>query len=271
MATHVQSSIVERSGIAIGRITLDRPEKKNALTPEMLDEVAAAVERMTSSSPSSGDPRVGAIVLDGNGAAFCAGFDLTLCRESSDALAVLLAGLSRVVRVLRRCGAGKSGGGGVGGGVPVIGAVHGAALAGGCALLGGMDYVISHTDAKIGYPVVRLGISPAVSASFLRMAIGDGRTRERMLDSTLVSGWDAARMGLVHECLEDAGKVRERAMVFAEQIALKPRPAIAATKALLNELDGSNRDDPADAALNTSLGLVGSAEERARLAHLWKN
>ncbi len=204
----------------------------------------------------SADRNVGAIVLEGNGAAFCAGFDLTLCRENSDALDRLLTGLSGAIRVLRRCE------------VPVVLAAHGAAIAGGCALLGGADVVVTHHEAKIGYPVVRLGISPAVSAPFLRQSVGDGKTRERMLDTSLVSGWEAYRMGLAHECIEDVGKVRDRAVAIAEQLASKPRWGMAATKKWMGEIDGSFGADSAR-GLDVSLSLVGSAEERERLAALW--
>ena len=246
----IRTATKHSQGGPIGVITLDRPDKKNALTPDMLGGLLAAIAEVRHTS---------AIVLEGNGAAFCAGFDLTLCRENSDALTVLLTSLSAAIRALRLCEA------------PVVIAAHGAAIAGGCALLGGADYVITHSEAKIGYPVVRLGISPAVSAPFLRQSIGDGRARERLLDSTLITGWDALRLGLAHECLEDAGKVRDRAMAVAEQFAAKPRWGMAATKRWLNEVDGSDRSELADRALATSLALVGTPEERERLSALWKN
>jgi methylglutaconyl-CoA hydratase len=247
----IHISTKDNAGVRVGRITLDRAEKKNALTPLMIDGIVVGVRQLV------GDAKVGAIVLEGNGAAFCSGFDLTLCRENSDALKELLTGLSGAIRALRRCE------------VPVVLAAHGAAIAGGCALLGGADVVVTHHEAKIGYPVVRLGISPAVSAPFLRQSVGDGKTRERMLDSGLVSGWEAFRMGLAHECLEDAGKVRDRAMVIAEQLAGKPRWGVRATKRWMNEVDGSDEDEWADRALGVSMGLVGSGEERERLAALW--
>ncbi|MBY0260921.1 MAG: enoyl-CoA hydratase/isomerase family protein [Phycisphaerales bacterium] len=253
----VLSEMIERAGVRVGRITLNRPEKKNALTPEMLVAVHAAV--IAQSGSGEGGEAIGALVVDGHGAAFCSGFDLSLCRENSDALAELLSRLSAVVRVLKACPC------------PVVIAAHGAAIAGGCALLGGADVVVSHTDAKIGYPVVRLGISPAVSAPFLRLNVGDGRARERLLDPTLISGWEAARLGLVHECLEDAGKVRDRALAIAVGLASKPGPAMRATKALLNEIEGALDPARADAALAASLSLVGSAEERERLVALWKS
>jgi enoyl-CoA hydratase/carnithine racemase len=242
----------DAAGATIGRITLDRAEKKNALTSEMISGITAGVEDLAS------NPAVGAIVLEGNGAAFCAGFDLTLCRENSDALRELLSGLSEAIRALRRCD------------LPVVIAAHGAAIAGGCALLGGADVVVTHNEAKIGYPVVRLGISPAVSVPFLRQSVGDGRARERLLDSSLVAGWDAFRMGLAHECLEDAGKVRDRAAAIAVQLASKPRWGLAATKRWMNQLDGSAENEWPDRALAASMGLVGSVEERERLSALWK-
>jgi enoyl-CoA hydratase/carnithine racemase len=232
------------------RVVLDRPEKKNALTPAMLDRLVIAADLATEAR---------AIVIEGEGAAFCSGFDLTLCKENSVALGVLLEGLSKAVRAFRRAEA------------PVIVAAHGAALAGGCALLGVGDIVVTHTDAKIGYPVVRLGISPAVNIPFLRLAIGDGHARERTLDSTLISGWEAFQIGLAHECIEDAGKVRARAMAIAEQLAAKPRWGMAATKRWMNEVDGSASDDWAERGLAASMSLVGTAEERERLGALWKS
>lgn len=248
----------EHAGTRIGRITIDRPDKKNALTPAMLDQLREHLRTFDGGATLSGSsPAVGAIVLDGAGAAFCSGFDLSLCRDNSDALGLLLDGLAQVIRTMRECAA------------PIVLAAHGAAIAGGCALLGGADVVITHHEAKIGYPVVRLGISPAVSGPWLAQGVGFGRARELLLNPTLITGWDAYRIGLAHECIEDAGKVRDRAMAVAEQLASKPRCGVVATKRWLNELTRAN--DAVDLALHTSLTLVGSPEERERLAALWKS
>lgn len=252
----VNATVHEMRGTSVGRITFDRADKKNALTPEMIH---AAIDAVRSFSSPGQAMSIGAIVLDGHGAAFCSGFDLTLCKDNSDALRPLLTGLSDLVRALRRAP------------VPVVIAAHGAALAGGCALLGGGDVVVSHHDAKIGYPVVRLGISPAVSAPFLAHSIGHGNARERLLDSTLISGWQAFKRGLVHECLDDAGRVRDHALALAHALASKPRAGMIATKAWINQLDGSALDHDADRALAASLSLVGSLDERQRLTKLWKN
>lgn len=227
-------------------LTLARPEKKNALTPSMLAALASAV----SGASAQG---VACVLIEGEGAALCAGFDLSLCRTDDAALGALLNGLSAVIAELRACP------------LPVVIAAHGSAIAGGCALLAGADIVITHTDCKLGYPVVKLGISPAVSAPTLRQSIGDGSARERLLGGDLFSGWDALRLGLAHECLPDAGKVRDRALAVARTLALKPVSGMRATKALLNQIDS-----PAlDAGLNASLAIVNSPEQRARLAELW--
>lgn len=239
-------------------ITLARADKKNAMTPPMLADLKSAIDDAARAAQSSSPRSVGAVVLEGEGAAFCAGFDLTLCKETSDAIRDNLLGLSAVIRSMRACPA------------PIVIAAHGAALAGGCALLCAADMVVTHHDAKLGYPVVRLGISPAISAPFLNAAVGFGRARERLLSTHLISGWDACRMGLAHECIEDAGKVRDRALALAHTLAAKPAPAMHATKRWLAEIDAAASTRDVDSALAASLALVGSPEERARLEELWK-
>lgn len=236
-------------GVAL--VVLDRPEKRNALTPDMLRNLAGAAERAHGAG-------AGALVLAGEGPVFCSGFDLSLCRGDSGAMAELLTTLSRAIRALRGLT------------TPVVCAAHGGAVAGGCALLGGCDIVVTDRAAKLGYPVVRLGVSPAVTTPTLRMALGDGHTRERTLSPELVGGEEAVRIGLAHECVETAQRVRERALEIGASLAAKPRHSMAATKRWLNELDGSNDGDALDRALGASLALAGGEEERGRLAALWK-
>lgn len=235
---------------SIATIALARPEKKNALTPAMLTEFTRAIAGI--------DPAAKALLIHGDGDAFCSGFDLSLCRDNSDALRDLLSGLSAAIAALRSLP------------IPVVMAVHGAAIAGGCALLGGADIVITHADAKLGYPVVKLGISPAVSMPFLVPAVGPAHARARALDSSLISGAEAYRIGLAHECVPVATDVLPLARNVAEELAAKPSVGLKATKAWLNELDGTMNSGRAARGLSTSLSLVGSAEERERLAELWK-
>lgn len=227
-------------------IWLDRPEKKNALTPGMLDDLCSALTQAGTHAT--------VVVLAGKGDALCAGFDLTLCRDNSDALKHLLSGLSRAIRLMRDLPC------------PVVIAAHGAAIAGGCALLGGADVVVTHESCKLGYPVLRLGISPAVSTPFFAAAIGHGRARERQLSGQLFTGGQAMEWGLAHAMASTPEQVIEEACIIADQLACKPSAGLTATKQWLNELSPCSQ---ARAALETSLSLVGGAEERSRLSALW--
>lgn len=240
---------VENDG-TLTRITLARGEKRNALTPDMLDALCAAFE---------GVPRAcRAVLLSGEGPAFCAGFDLKLCAAdpSGATMRRLLTGLSRCVRAMRALDA------------PVVLAVHGAAVAGGCALLGGADITVADRSTKLGYPVLRIGVSPAVSAPFLTATVADGPARARMLDTDLITADHALRIGLVHELVNGADAATARALDIARHLAAKPGVGVGATKSLLNRL-AAPRTDWGEEALNASLSLTGSDEERQRLAALW--
>lgn len=242
---------VERHGAggAVAVITIDRTDKRNALTPDMARSLADCAGRLRESGAR-------AAVLAGAGATFCAGFDLSICKADTLATADLLRSLAAAVRALRRLP------------VPVVAAAQGAAIAGGCALVSACDIVVTDRAAKFGYPVVRIGLSPAVSAPTVLMALAAGRTRERMLDPGLITGEEAFRIGLAHECLDAPEAVTPRALAIADSLAAKPAHSLATTKLWLNELDGSDDDATLDAALRASLSLTGGAEERERLLAL---
>ncbi len=241
---------VELNG-AVASVILDRPEKRNALTPEMLASLISGVSQVRATAA-----RV--IVLRGEGSVFCAGFDLTLCQGHPDGSVMrsLLSGLSEAIEALRSQPR------------PVVIAAHGAAVAGGCALLGAGDVVVTNDEARLGYPVVRLGVSPAVSAPFLRLRTGDGAARERLLDPSVISGKEAARIGLVSKSVATAGEVAALAMEEARSMAAKPPTAIAATRGLIEEIEGAR--DRAWRALGVSLSLTGKDEERRLLPAVWE-
>lgn len=232
-------------------IIFDRPEKRNALTPAMLESLLEHVRALDS------DPSCRAILLAGEGSTFCAGFDLSLCKENSDALAAMLRGLAEAIRALRETNK------------PVVIAAQGAAIAGGCALLAAADLVVTHQSAKLGYPVVRLGISPAVNAPALCAAVGPRAARLRLLDPEVFTGLDALHIGLAHLCVDLPEDTIPRAQIVAAQLAAKPPAALAATKSWLREVEQTLRGDHAQQALDASLALVGSTEERERLTALW--
>lgn len=235
------------SGVHI--IELARAEKRNAMLPEMLNELKHAID-------SAQDAL--AITLIGQGKTFCAGFDLKACAQdqSGDTMRSLLSGLSDCVRAMREHPA-----------LVVLG-VHGAAVAGGCALLGGADVIVADRNAKLGYPVVKIGVSPAVSSPYMLASMRPGVVRARLLDTDLIDGTQALGLGMVHELCEDPGDVGRRAIEIAELLASKPGSGCRATKHWLNEICGVT-DEHAFAGLNASLELSGNEEERERLAALW--
>ncbi len=236
---------------AVWVITLDRADRRNALTPEMLAELDRAIQETP--------PHACAILLTGAGAMMCSGFDLKRCMEEPGTLESLLRGLSAIVAKLRWQQP-----------LPGVIAAQGGAIAGGCALLGAGDLVVADEHAKIGYPVTPLGMSPAVSAAFLRLCVSDGKARERMLDPAIISGKEAARIGLVHECVESPEHVLPKAMELAASLAAKPRDAIRETRCWMREVEtalGSRaQGQDATRALEASLSIIESPEQRERLA-----
>lgn len=230
-----------------GELVLDRHDRRNALTPDMLTAMAALIERHAA--------RHAPLLLRGEGRCLCAGFDLSLCKGGNgDAiLDALLVGLDAVVRAMRAHAQ------------PVVVCAHGAAIAGGCALLGGGDVVVTNKDAKLGYPVITLGISPAVSIPFMRLAAGDGVARERTLDPKVITAAEAHAAGLTHECLDTPEEALVRTRAIAAEFAAKPPGALAATKRYLNEITGP----VTHAGIDTSRELVGSAEQRELLPRAW--
>lgn len=250
----IEATTIPIEGDAIAgqilRVMFNRPESRNALLPEMLDRferLLSTIQRPTS-----------ALLIGGYGAAFCAGFDLTKCRDdpAGETLHALLAGLARCVSRLHELP------------IPVVIAAQGAAIAGGCALLGGADMVVSNRDAKLGYPVVSLGISPAVSAPYLMAHIGAGPCRGRLLDPRLISGMDAHRIGLVSHLVEGPNEVLPEAFALATKLAQSPPESMSVTRRWLRELGGPAA---ARAALGAevSLGLVNSEEQRQLLPRAW--
>lgn len=236
----------------VAHLVLDRPDKRNALTPEMLASLISGVTQIEA-TPA----RV--LLLRGEGSVFCAGFDLTLCRDHPDGAMMrsLLSGLSEAIRSLRSQRR------------PVVIAAHGAAVAGGCALLGAGDVVITNDQARLGYPVVRLGVSPAVSAPFLRLRTAGGAARERLLDPSVITGKEAQRIGLVSRSVATPAEVHESALAEARALAEKPPTAMAATRRLIEEIEDVR--ETGWRALAVSLSLTGKDEERRLLPSVWES
>ena len=151
----------------------------------------------------------------------------------------------------------------------VVAAVQGAALAGGCALLSACDFVFVAPDATLGYPVHRIGVSPAVTIPTLRLAAGDGPARALLMSGRLIDGREAVRIGLASHLAESSATLHDEATAFCRALAEKGPNALRATKAWLNELDGSLDDAPFDRAAIASASLADGDEAVAMLRAFW--
>jgi methylglutaconyl-CoA hydratase len=236
-------------GIAL--VELNRPEKRNALSNELivrLNKVLIDLEQ---------DSALRVVILGGSGPSFCAGMDLQGVLDDAQAMAGMLMGFSEAMRRLRRLP------------VPVIARVQGAAIGGGCGLCVVADFAITHPEARLGYPEVSLGVSPAVVAPWLIKRIGAGPAREMLLSGGTMNGEDALHRGLVSSvCALD--ELEESALALAQKLTSGGQHAIAVTKQWLNELDGSMEDAPCIRAAELSAEVITSEEARQRLKAVMK-
>lgn len=234
---------------AVTVILLSRVEKRNAMTPAMLDELLEAIDLAAANAR--------AVVLSGDGPIFCGGFDLKLCHQTPGTLKQLLTKLAACIQRLRALD------------IPVIIAAQGGAIAGAAAFLSACDFAISNRDATIGYPVVPLGISPAVSAPTLAQRAGKGNARRLQLDPGLISGEEAARLGLIDICCDIREDVLPRALRLARELINKPAHAYAATKLLLREIEELSGSAWSEEGLKASLKLADNPDQQARLNAIW--
>ena len=234
----------------VATITLNRGDKANALSREMIDALSVAVSAVATRCAPAGDVRV--VVIAGAGKAFCAGMDLRGVMDDPVAMGDMLRGLSRASRALRRLP------------VPTIARVQGAAVGGGCGLMVVTDFAVTHPEAKVGYPEVDLGICPAVVAPWLIKKIGAGRARAMLLAGGTLSGQQGFDAGLAtHLCAAD--QLDATVTDLARRLSTGGPNALAVTKRWLNELDGSNEDAVLDKAAELSAQIIAGAEAQERL------
>lgn len=190
----MQTLRAERTGPVL-RVTLARPEKRNAFDTVLIDELTTAFENV-------GDAR--AVVLAADGPAFSAGADIEWMRssvglsEEQNVADTLTA--RRMLRAIDECAA------------PVVCRVHGAALGGAAGLVACADVAIASEDALFGFSEVRLGIVPAVISPFVLARIGPGAARRYFLTGERFGAHEARRIGLVHEVAADVDAAVARAL-----------------------------------------------------------
>jgi methylglutaconyl-CoA hydratase len=198
-------------------ITLNRPERRNAMTPEMQLELLSALEEAAVSSC-----RV--VVFQGAGQAFCSGLDLAALQAMSHQTASEhRADAERIARLLRALYEFPK---------PTIAAVHGAAIAGGTGLATICDFTLAVPTAKFGYTEARIGFVPALVSAFLALQIGDKRARDLLLTARLFDAEEAYRLGLVNEVVPPES-LAEHVRALAQALAANSPESLRGTKQLL--------------------------------------
>ncbi len=215
---------------AAGIITLNRPEKRNALHPEMVDQLKNSLERFEA------DKNIKSIILTGEGKSFCSGADLAYLKDlrkysslENEQDSKLLADL-----FLKIYGFSK----------PVIAAVNGAAIAGGCGLATVCDYIVADSaHAKFGYTEVKIGFMPAVVSIFLIKKIGEGRAAQLLLSGDIVDAGEALRLGLVYSLSEN---VIDDSVRLAEKINTNSPGSVKYTKKMIRAISSLNVEEAVD-------------------------
>lgn len=207
----------------VGRLTLARPEKKNALDRQMAEEIVKGLEDLAAV------PETRVVVVDGEGDDFCAGADLealeALLDAGRDAQLEDARALGRVFTSIRQLR------------VPVIAAVRGRALAGGAGLATACDIVLAHPSATFAYPEVRIGFVPAMVMTILRRIVPERQAFDLVVTGRTLSAAEAEELGLVSRVLS-ADAFDTAVDEVCQTIAKSPPEAVRRTKKLFYELEG---------------------------------
>jgi len=229
----------------VGRITLARPEKKNALDRAAADELLDAFARQAA------DRSVRVVLLAADGPDFCAGADLAALAGLVDADAAAqhddAMALGKVFIAMRELP------------VPVVAAVRGRALAGGAGLATACDIVLADDGARFGYPEVKVGFVPAMVMTMLRRAVGEKQAFDLVATGRVLSAREAFDMGLVSRVVP-AGALDAAADEVARALAASPPGAAALTKRLFYDLDGASFRDGIALGARVNVDARASAE-----------
>jgi len=212
---------------AVALLTLNRPDKRNALNDVLIGELRDALRQ------ADANDSVRVIVITGAGADFCSGADLSALQKISEssitenlADAQTLADLFALMRRVR---------------VPIVAAVRGRALAGGCGLATACDLVVAARSARFGYPEVKIGFVPAMVMAILRRNVSEKRAFELITRGAEISAEEAETYGLVNHVYADESFETEVEKYIAgfERVS---RSAVMLTKRLLYHMDGMTFD-----------------------------
>lgn len=230
--THTESGI--------HTILLNRPEKRNALTPQLIDDLQQALDAVGTNTACH------VVILTGAGSAFCAGLDLEHLQKMSEAAysdpgfaetcraeAEKIANLLHTLYTLPK---------------PTIAAVNGPAIAGGMGIATLCDFTLAVPEAKFGYTEVRIGFIPAIVSAYLRAQIGDKHARDLLLTGRLIGAEEARDLGLVTRVVPEPELMHEARQLGHHLLRNSPA-AMQATKRLLTGFAARDLDEDLKAAI----------------------
>jgi len=231
---------------AIATITLNRPDKRNAISYELIGDLIHALEEVKNSTA-----RI--LILTGAGKAFSSGMDLENLKvligrtpeqnlEDSRRMVSLFRSLYEFPK-------------------PTIAAVNGAAIAGGTGLALLCDFTLAVPEAKFGYTEVRIGFVPAIVATFLLRQVGEKIARDLLLTGRLFDAAEALKIGLINEIVPPE-KLLDRARGLAAQLAENSPLSLFNTKRLLTDHARAELDLQIEAAIRENAGIRESADFR---------
>lgn len=236
----------------VAYITINRPEKKNALNPQLVEMLAEVILKVGM------DDLAKVIILRAKGDVFSAGADLEYLqmlqnntREDNLEDTMALKDLFYSIYTLPKV---------------VIAQVEGHAIAGGCGLASVCDIIFSIPEAKFGYTEVKIGFIPALVACFLVRKLGDGRTRELLLSGELIDADTASRYGLIN-FIVDKDKIEQRVRDYAEKLArFVSGESVVLTKQLLNNAQNKSLEDSLEEAIRLNVQTRSSPECKRGIA-----
>src|ERR1700719_6837 len=232
----------ESDGIAT--LALNRPDKRNAISYELIDDLIRALDEVRNSSTSI-------LILTGAGKAFCSGMDLDNLKgligrtpEQNLADSRTMVSLFRSLYEFPK---------------PTIAAVNGAAIAGGTGLALLCDFTLAVPEAKFGYIEVRIGFVPAIVSTFLLRQTGEKHARDLLLTGRIIGAEEAARMGLVSEIVPSEN-LMARARELAALLMENSPASLRATKKLLNDHARAELDIQIEAAVRENAAIRTTAD-----------
>jgi methylglutaconyl-CoA hydratase len=238
--------LIDETNSRVTIVTLNRPERRNALTIELLTELTTALET------ASADPKKRVFILRGAGKAFCAGLDLQettvveKAHQSAEMVAKTLLAISQTRLI-------------------TIAQVHGAAVAGGAGLMSACDFVIAAERTKIGYPETKRGLVAGLVMTFLRRQLRERDIRELLFTGELISAERAREIGLVNRVISPNELGNETDKIVAAVLQNAPG-ALASTKKLIEELWSSSVKEDGARALQHHMEARESAEAKEGIA-----